>query len=121
MKYIMGIFITAFLSGFTAKDKSAKNDWVGNYQNADGIILTVKDQSLVDFTFEIVNKSSACQESFHGKAVLNSPTNANYTDKDNILMISLLRAKDGKIEVTERGFQHAPTCLEFSGIFKPAN
>lgn len=125
MKYIIGILIASVLFGFEVQDHSTKNiskinKWSGTYVNENGIVLNVKDETLIDFTFEIVNKKGECQESFHGKAVLNSATNASYIDKDNILTISLRKKKDGKIEVSETGFQHAPSCQPFSGIYKPS-
>jgi hypothetical protein len=125
MKCVIGILIAAFLISFESQDHSAKNtfsknNWVGSYVNEYGTVLNVKAQSLVDITFEIVNKKGECQESFRGKATLTSATNATYQDKDNVLIISLLRRSDGKIEVTETGFQHGQDCLSFSGIFKPS-
>jgi hypothetical protein len=124
MKCAIGILIAAFLISFETQDHSSANtsrkaNWVGSYVNEYGTTLTVKDQSLLDITFELVNRNGECQESFHGKAALTSATNALYQDKDNILKISLLRRSDGKIEVTETGFEHSPDCVSFSGIFKP--
>jgi hypothetical protein len=121
MKCVIGILLAAFLIGFNAKHHRVKNDWVGSYVNEYGTVLNIKDETLVDFTFEIINKKGECQESFHGKAVLEKANNASYHDKDNILIITLLRRTDGRIEVSETGFQHAPDCLSFSGIFKPSN
>lgn len=128
MKFVMGILLAGFLVGFGVNDKLAvkagKNDWVGTYVNEYGTELNVRSQTLTDITFEIVNKKGECQESFRGKAILLNPTNAtykdnsNYNDGENILTITLLRRPDGKIEISETGFQHAPDCLTFSGIYK---
>lgn len=121
MKFVIGILLAAFLIGFNAKYHPVKNDWVGSYVNEYGTILNIKDQTLLDFTFEIVNRKGECQESFRGKAVLEKADNAGYHDKDNILIITFLRRSDGRIEVSETGFQHASDCLSFSGIFKPSH
>ena len=123
MKCVIGILIAAFLISFQSQDQSTinsakKNNWVGSYVNEYGTVLNVKEQTLLDITFEIINKKGECQESFRGKATLTSANNATYQDKDNILVITLLRRTDGKIEITETGFEHAPDCLSFSGIFK---
>ncbi len=131
MKFVLGILLAGFLVGFSVNDKFAlkapgKNDWVGSYVNEYGMVLNVKTQTLTDITFEIVNKKGECQESFRGKAVLLNATsasykdNSNFNDEENILIITLNRRTDGKIEVSETGFQHAPDCLTFSGIFKPS-
>jgi hypothetical protein len=126
MKYAIGFFLFVFLSGFhpdnfIGRKTILKTEWLGNYVNDEGVSLVVKDQTLLDITFEIVNKGTECQESFHGKGLLTSATNASYNDKDNLFNIGLIRRKDGKIEVTERGFVHPVNCPGFSGIYKPSN
>jgi hypothetical protein len=122
MKCIIGILIAVFISVGSQHETSAmpKTDWVGKYMTEDGTTLNVKAQTPSEITFEIVGKKTGdCQESFRGKAMLTTATNATYADKDNILVITLLKRTDGKIEVTETGFEHSPDCLPFSGIFKP--
>lgn len=123
MKCAIGILIAAFLISFGSKDETAamtRTDWVGKYMAEDGTTLNVKAQTAAEITFEIVGKKTGdCQESFRGKATLTTASNATYQDKDNILVITLIKRSDGKIEVTETGFEHAPDCLPFSGIFKP--
>ncbi len=131
MKFVLGILLAGFLVSFGVNDKHGlkapgKNDWVGSYVNEYGMVLNVRTQTLTDITFEIVNKKGECQESFRGKAMLVNNTrasykdNSNYNDDENLLTITLDRRSDGKIEVSETGFQHAPDCLTFSGIFKPS-
>lgn len=123
MKCAIGILIAAFLISFGSKNETVammKTDWVGKYMTEDGTTLNVKAQTAAEITFEIVGKRTGdCQESFRGKATLTTASNATYQDKDNILVITLIKRSDGKIEVTETGFEHSPDCLPFSGIFKP--
>ncbi|MEO5644725.1 MAG: hypothetical protein ABIQ40_04070 [Bacteroidia bacterium] len=129
MKCVIGILIAAFLISFESQEKSTltlaqKNNWVGSYVNEYGTVLNVKAQTASDLTFEVVNKKGECQESFRGKATFTSANQASYqnsssyNDNENILIFSLMRRDDGKIEITETGFAHAPDCLSFSGIYK---
>ncbi|MDQ3111524.1 MAG: hypothetical protein M3R17_16680 [Bacteroidota bacterium] len=131
MKCVIGILIAAFLISFQSQEQSTKNafgknTWVGSYVNEYGTVLNVKEQTPTEITFEIVSKKGECQESFRGKATFTSATNAtykdnsNFNDNENILIITLMKRTDGKIEVSETGFEHAPDCLSFSGIFKPS-
>lgn len=125
MKCVIGILIAAFLVSFSAQDNLAvtavRNNWVGKYVSEDGTTLNVKAQTSAEITFELIGKRTGdCQESFRGKATLTTANNATYKDKDNILVITLLKRSDGKIEVNEIGFEHSPDCLPFSGIFKPS-
>ena len=101
--------------------RATKTDWLGTYRSELGMTLKVKDQTLIDLTFEIQQGKGQCQESIRGKAVLTSANNANYNDKDNIVTIMLLKRSDGGIEVSETGFQHSPDCETFNGIYKPSN
>lgn len=129
MKCVIGILIAAFLISFQSQEKSSldfagKNNWLGAYVNEYGTVLNVKTQTPGDITFEIINKKGECQESFRGKAIFTSTNqasykdNSSYNDNENILIFSLMRRTDGKIEVTETGFAHAPDCLTFSGIYQ---
>lgn len=129
MKCVIGILIAAFLISFQSQEQAnrnfaSKNNWLGSYVNEYGTVLNIKAQTAADLTFEIVNKKGECQESFRGKAVFTSTNqasyknNSSYNDNDNILIFSLMKRTDGKIEVTETGFAHAPDCLTFSGIYQ---
>jgi hypothetical protein len=124
MKCVIGILIAAFLVSFQTTERTqnvlGRNSWVGSYVNEYGTVLTVKEQTPVDITFEIVNRKGECQESFRGKATLTTATNATYQDRNNVLIITLLKRTDGKIELSETGFEHSPDCLSFSGIFNPS-